>query len=143
MEVRVGHHDTCGGVRCRCRLRVGRLPPGIALEAIRLRGEDITDAVLPTGRADQSLADVEVVLTSRITEISGVVDDGRGHPVEGAAVVVFPANAGLRYPASRFLASAAADHQGRYRFEALPPADYYVAAVERSRVNVARSKGCP
>ncbi|HXI30352.1 MAG TPA: carboxypeptidase-like regulatory domain-containing protein, partial [Vicinamibacterales bacterium] len=64
------------GLRGPRRLIVSRLPPGLGLEAIRVHGEDITDAVLPLGKPDQSLADLEIVLTSRVTEISGVVDDG-------------------------------------------------------------------
>ncbi|HXI32005.1 MAG TPA: hypothetical protein VNG89_26385 [Vicinamibacterales bacterium] len=51
---------------------------------------------------------------------------------------VFPADGDRHYPASRYVASTSADRQGRYRFEALPPADYYVAAANRGRVNVAR-----
>ncbi|HKB10697.1 MAG TPA: carboxypeptidase-like regulatory domain-containing protein [Vicinamibacterales bacterium] len=127
-----------GGLRGPRRLRITRLPRGFALEAIRSRGADVTDAVLPFGRAEQSLDDVEIVLTTRVTELSGVVADAHGHAVDGAAIVAFPADAAQRYPASRFIASTSAAREGRYRFEALPPADYYIAAVDRARVDVAR-----
>jgi protocatechuate 3,4-dioxygenase beta subunit len=126
------------GLRGPRRLRVGPLPAGLALDAIRVHDQDITDAVLPLGRPNQSLEDVEIVLTSRATELSGVVGDGRGQPIAGAAVVVFPADAEQRYTASRFVASASADGYGRYRLTALPPADYYVAAIRRGAVNVTR-----
>ena len=39
-----------------------RLPTGWALKAIRSNGSDITDTLLPLGRDDQSLADIEVVI---------------------------------------------------------------------------------
>ncbi|HMF99143.1 MAG TPA: carboxypeptidase-like regulatory domain-containing protein [Vicinamibacterales bacterium] len=131
------------GLRGPRRLLVTRLPPGLALESIRISGADITDAVLPQGRRDQSLADVEVVLTTKVTAVSGVVGDGHGHTVDGAAVVVFPADAERRYAGSRFVTSASADRLGRYHFEALPPADYYVTAIDRGRVNLAREIGDP
>jgi hypothetical protein len=131
------------GLRGPRRLRITRMPPGLALEAMRLNGGDIADAALPLGKPDQSLNGVEIVLTAHVTEISGVVADAHGHAIDGAAVVIFPADAEQRYPGSRFVASAAADRQGRYHFEALPPADYYVAAADRSRVNLSREIGDP
>src|SRR5262249_16418323 len=124
-------------------LLVTRLPPGLALETIRINGAEATDAVLPLGRKDQSLDDVEIVLTTHVTGMSGIVGDGHGHVVDGAAVVVFPADAERRYAGSRFVASASADRLGRYHLEALPPADYYVAAIDRGRVDVAREIGDP
>ncbi|HJZ71446.1 MAG TPA: carboxypeptidase-like regulatory domain-containing protein [Vicinamibacterales bacterium] len=136
-------HFELRGLRGPRRLRVTRLPPGLGLESIRINGADATDAVLPLGRADQSLDDVEVLLTTHVTALSGVVGDGHGHVVDGAAVVVFPADVERRYAGSRFVASASADPRGRYHFEALPPADYYVAAIDRSRVNPGRELGDP
>ena len=116
-----------------------RLPPGFALDAIRSQGADITDAVLPLGRANQSLDDVEIVLTNHVTEIVGVVSDSHGRAVDGAGVVIFPVDSEQRFSRSRFVASSATDRLGRYRFEALPPADYYVAAADRSALNVLRT----
>jgi protocatechuate 3,4-dioxygenase beta subunit len=136
-------HFELAGLRGPRRLRVTRMPSGLALEAVRLNGADITDAVLAVGKPDQSLDGVEIVLTTHVTEISGVVADAHGHAVDGAAVVIFPADAEQRYAGSRFVASASADRLGRYRFEALPPADYYIAAADRSRVNLSSDLGDP
>jgi len=113
------------------RLRVGRLPAGVALDAIRLNGEDVTDQVLTFGRSDQSLSGVEIHLTTRVAGVSGVVTDGHGHVVDSATVVAFPVDLTQRYPLSRFIAVVRSDRAGSYRIDVLPPGDYFVAAVDR------------
>jgi hypothetical protein len=79
--------------------------------------------------------DVEVVLTTDVTEIAGSVADARGRPFNTAMVVAFPLDPWLRYSRSRFVGVAAADHDARYRLEGLPPGEYYVAAADRHRSN--------
>src|SRR5262249_20775655 len=54
------------------RFRLARAPSGWALKAILLRGSDITDSVLQFGTRDQSLRDVEIVLTRQVSEVSGI-----------------------------------------------------------------------
>ena len=126
------------GLRGPRRLQLLRTPRGLALKAIRVHGVDVTDTVVPFGRPDQSLDDVEVTLTNQVTEITGVVADSHGHAVDGAAVFVFAVDDSLRYPRSRFVATATADREGRYKVEALPPGEYYAAPVSRARVDVRR-----
>ena len=53
------------------RLRLLRAPRGWGLKQILVNGVDVTDTPLPFGSKSQSLSDVEVVLTDRITEIAG------------------------------------------------------------------------
>jgi hypothetical protein len=113
------------------RLRVMRTPAGFALKAILVNGSDVTDAVLELGRPNQSLHDVEVVLTNRITEIAGTVADSRGRPAANAAVVAFAIDASLRYQGSRFISARTCDRDARFRIEGLPPGDYYVASFDR------------
>ena len=60
------------GVNGPRRLQVQRAPAEWTLKEIRVRGIDVTDRPLAFGTTDQSLADVEVVLTDRINELSGV-----------------------------------------------------------------------
>jgi len=69
----------------------------------------VTDATLPFGRRDQSLEDVEVVLTTRVSEISGSVADAHGQPFNTAMVVAFALDPWLRDSRSRFVGTAAAD----------------------------------
>jgi protocatechuate 3,4-dioxygenase beta subunit len=113
------------------RLQVTRVPPGWALKEIRVDGIDVTDQPLPLGRPDQSLRDVEVVLTDRISELSGTIGDDRGRPVPGTNVVVFPVERDRWYPSSRFLSRTPARADGAFTVAGLPAGTYYVAAVER------------
>jgi len=110
------------------RLRVSRVPRGWQLQAILLNGLDVTDAALPFGRVDQSLSDVEVVLSQRVTTIDGQVTV-RGRPA-AAAVLFFAADRQAWYPRSRFLARFMSGTDGVFRAEGLPPGDYLAIAVD-------------
>jgi hypothetical protein len=124
-------HFELAGLQGPRRLRMLHVPSGFALKAILLNGSDVTDATLPFGRPEQSLEDVEVVLTTHVTEILGSVTDVREQPVNHATVVAFALDTSLRYSRSRFVGVAAADRDGRYRLEGLPSGEYYVAATDR------------
>jgi hypothetical protein len=111
------------------RLLVGQAPAGWILKAVRVKGEDITDVPLMFGTDKDSLDDVEIVVTSRGTELSGSVVDGRGTRVTGYSLLVFPVDRALWYYASRFFKRAAPDAEAKFQIAGMPPADYFVAAV--------------
>jgi hypothetical protein len=113
------------------RLKLSRAPAGFTLKAILVHGLDATDAVLPFGRPNQSLDDVEIVLTNRVTEVAGSVADARGRRASRVAVVAFAIDPSLRYGRSRFVAAVACDREGHFRIEGLPPGDYYVAVLDK------------
>jgi hypothetical protein len=75
------------------------------------------------------LANVEVVLTDRVTELSGTVIDDRARPAGGAPVVVFPTDRQQWYPASRYLRHSSASQDGAFTMTGLPPGSYFAAAV--------------
>jgi hypothetical protein len=52
--------------------------------AITAGGAEITDMAFVFGAATQSLSNVEVVLTNRLTGIAGTVTDDRDQPVADA-----------------------------------------------------------
>jgi hypothetical protein len=126
-------HFELAGLQGPRRLRVMRTPAGFALKAILVNGSDVTDAVLELGRPNQSLNDVEVILTNHITEVAGTVADSRGRPAADTVVVTFAIDASLRYPGSRFISATTSDRDARFRIEGLPPGDYYVASFDRRR----------
>jgi hypothetical protein len=126
-------HFELAGLQGPRRLRLLRAPAGFALKAILRNGSDVTDATLTFGRPDQSLEDLEVVLTTRVTEIAGSVADERGRPFNTATVFAFALDPWLRYSRSRFVGVAVADRDAHYRLEGLPPGEYYVAAADRHR----------
>jgi protocatechuate 3,4-dioxygenase beta subunit len=106
-------------------------PPGWSTKAIRHNGRDITDTPLPFGTKDESLTDVEVVVTNRAREIVGTVTDGRGQPVADYTVIVFAADPRRWYAQSRFMAFARPGSDAAFTIRGLPPADYFVVAVDR------------
>ena len=69
------------------------------MKTIRANGRDITDTALEFRGSEQ--ANVQVVLTDRISEVSGTVK-ANGQPVTAASVVLFPDDpAQWAYPSRR------------------------------------------
>ena len=110
------------------RVRVTRVPSGWTLQAILLNGVDIIDTPLPFGRPDQSVTDLEVVLSRRVTAINGQVT-ARGRPA-AASVLFFAADRQAWYPQSRFFARIMSGTDGRFRTEGLPPGEYLAIALD-------------
>jgi hypothetical protein len=105
-------------------------PQGWILKSVVLNGQDITD--VPTEFAPaQTVAGVQIVLTKKVSALSGSVSDDRGKPLLDATVVVFPADEKLWAFQSRFIKAARPDQSGTYRMTALPAAEaYLVVAVQ-------------
>jgi len=112
-----------GGVNGVRRLTVTSAPANWAVKEIRVNGVDATDRPLPFGRAEQSLSDVEIVLTDRVNVITGVADATR--------VVLFPTDRSRWYPASRFLRIANVAADGSFSLSGVGDGSYYVAGVMR------------
>jgi hypothetical protein len=119
------------GVNGPRRLALLRAPAGWMLESIRVHGIDATDRVIAFGRAEQSLTDVEVIVTDRVNALTATVLDDRGQAAGGARVILFPTDRDRWYPASRYLRLAAADAgDGVATFTGVPFGSYYAAAVQ-------------
>ena len=64
-------------------------PPAWTLKSVLLEGVDITDTLTDlTGR--DGLSGLTVVLTDKLTDVSGQVTDARGRALKDYAVVVLP-----------------------------------------------------
>ncbi len=111
------------------RLQMLRAPSGWALKAIRVNGIDLTDRPLPLGRRDESLANVEVVMTDRMTELSGTITDDRARPAPPSKILVFSTDRDRWYPASRYLRQTASTADGTFTVAGLPPGSYYTSVV--------------
>jgi hypothetical protein len=106
-------------------------PPGWSAKAIRLDGMDITDTPLPFGTKDESLTNVEVVVTNRGAELTGTVSDARSQPTTDYTVIVFATDPRRWYARSRFMTFARPGPDGGFAVRGLPPAEYFVVAVDR------------
>ena len=114
--------------------RLIRVNAGAALgwyvKAVVLDGEDVTDSGIEftPGRAYDGL---QIIMTQKATDLSGLVLDDRNKPVLDATVVIFPANRERWTYASRYLRSIRPDTNGRYTIKAMPPGeDYLIIAVQ-------------
>jgi protocatechuate 3,4-dioxygenase beta subunit len=126
---------TMTGINGPRRLDLLRVPPEWMLKEVRVRGIDTTDRTIMFGRQDQSLTDVEVVLTDRVTDLSGRIVDEDGRTAVDAHVIVFSTDRGSWYPASRFVRQVTTAQDGLYRLIGLPSGSYYATAVTRLPVD--------
>jgi hypothetical protein len=111
------------------RFQLLRAPSEWALKEILINGIDVTDRPLPFGRTDQSLSEVEVVLTDRVNEVTGRITDEAMKPVPDSVVVVFSTDRDRWYPVSRFVRKALAGPDGTFSLIGLPFGSYYAVAV--------------
>ena len=113
------------------RLRVTNLRGGWALKSISVGGTDVTDTPLPLGTKEQSLKDVEIILTNQLTELRGTVADASGRPLRGSAqVLVFSTDRERWYEGSRFMVTSPTNRE-MITTPPMPPGDYYVVAIDR------------
>jgi protocatechuate 3,4-dioxygenase beta subunit len=105
------------------------------LKAVLLNGRDVTDTPLVFGSPGQSIDGLEVVLTDRVSELTGRALDASGHAVTDATVAIFSTDRALwSAPSlwgetSRFVVSARTGRDGAFSVRHLPPGYYYAAAM--------------
>ena len=97
------------------------------LKEATLAGVEVTDTPL------SSAADLQLVMTRKVTNVAGVVVDERGAAVIGCRVAIFAEDSKYWTPGSRFVTVPRTDQQGRFRIGGLPPGRYLAAAVEDVR----------
>jgi protocatechuate 3,4-dioxygenase beta subunit len=121
------------------RLQLTQAPDGWALKQVLVNGGDATDLPLAFGTRDQSLRDVEVVLTKRLTTLSVTAQNVSEQ--SDFRIVAFAADAAKRYPGSRFVTVGVPDRDATAPLRGLPPGDYYVAAADRRVFDEAGESG--
>lgn len=111
-------------------LRAVNLPPGWILKSVRVNGADVTDNGIEF-KAGEALTGVDVVLTSKLTEVKGTVKSAGSAPAKDYTLVVF-SDEPQRWsaPNSRYIASTRPDQDGRFQIKNLPPGGYYAVAVD-------------
>jgi hypothetical protein len=111
------------------RVQAQGLRPPWNVKAVRYRGTDITDSGLEV-KPNEDLSEIEIDLTNRTTDVSGAVTNGRGEPVKDYWTLLFAREPEKRRPPSRYLRTARADQEGRFRTTGLPPGDYFAVALD-------------
>jgi hypothetical protein len=104
-------------------LGVEYLPDGWGVKSILVDGADVIDSVVSL--ATNQEAQAEVVLTNRLTRVTGAVTL-EGQPAK-AAIVVFAADAAKWPYPSRFVRRVSTDEKGQFRISGLPQTERYLA----------------
>jgi hypothetical protein len=105
-------------------IRVDRLPDGWIVKSIRANGRDVTDSALEFRGSEQ--ATVQVVLTNKISELSGTVK-ANGQTVTSASVVLFPEDPAQWVFPSRRVTMVRVDQNGVFRARSVRPGERYLA----------------
>jgi hypothetical protein len=116
------------GDRVRLRWTAGQEGTNWSLKSALKDGVDLADTaieVLP----GQVVDEVEIVITQKITEVSGMVLDERGQPTTDATVVIFADDEERWTPGTRYIRTGRPDIEGKYRIRLAPGPEYLVAVV--------------
>jgi hypothetical protein len=112
-----------------CLVRVFPTPPNWTLKAVMHDGQDVTDRPLVVKDTD-TMTDVTVVLTNRVTTVTGSVTDAKNQPTKDYVVLVFPEDAEKIGPQSRYVRTGRADQEGQFKLIGLPPGEYLAVALD-------------
>jgi hypothetical protein len=106
-------------------------PSAWRVKAIRVNGVDVTDTGIDVG--SQGVRGVEIELTNRSQQISGLVTDAKGGAVKDYVVILF-AQDRLHWTAAgnRYFSTGRPGDDGRFKVATLPPGDYYAIALDRA-----------
>ncbi len=118
------------GLRGRYLPVVLGLPAAMSVKAVVLGTRDVTDVGIEVASLAR-VSGVRIVITSRVTELSGAIHDRDGRPVRDYVVLAFSADRSKwTHPQLRYTRIARPDQQGRYAVTGLPPGEYSVVALE-------------
>jgi hypothetical protein len=98
------------------------------LKSVTFAGRDITDTGVDAGRL--GTGEVTIVMTDRITSVTGTVEDIRHRPVTSYVAVVLPAEPMTGIGAQRYTRLLVPNETGGFSVRGLPAGEYVVAAID-------------
>ena len=104
------------------------VPAGFQLRSSVFAGRDSLDLPIEV-KPGEDIAGGVLTYSTRVTELSGTLQDAAGQPAPGFTVVVFPSDERFWTTSARRTQSARPATDGRYTFRALPPGDYRLIAL--------------
>jgi hypothetical protein len=100
------------------------------LKSVRLNGTDVTDTGLDVG--SQGATGIEIEMTNRVQQLSGMVTDANGAAVKDYMVALFSQDrARWKVPMNRYFALTRPGDDGGFKVATLPAGEYYAIALER------------
>ena len=103
--------------------------PGVSLKAVRVNGADVTDSGIEF-KPNEDVSGIEVELTNKVSEVSGLVTNSRGDAIKDYSVVFFAQDRDRWGNRSRFFGTGRPDQDGRFKVRSLPPGDYNAVALD-------------
>jgi protocatechuate 3,4-dioxygenase beta subunit len=110
-------------------VRAAGLPPGWMLKSVRVNGNDVTDSGIDF-KAGEAVTGMEVVLTSKLTEVNGTVKAGSETAKDYTLVVFADDSQKWSLPNSRYVTGTRPDQEGRFQIKNLPAGGYLAIAVD-------------
>jgi Carboxypeptidase regulatory-like domain len=110
-------------------IRMMSMTPGWTLRAVRVHGVDVTDTGFEI-RPNEDVNDIEIEMTNRPSDLSGLVTNARGEPVRDYSLIVFAQDRDRWTPGSRYLRTGRPDQDGRFKITGLPAGQYYAIALD-------------
>ena len=104
-------------------------PPNWTLRSVTIDGEDMTDTAYEFKGA-QGPSEVRIIMTDKLTEVTGSVTDDRGRALANYVVILLPEEPITGTVAMRYTRTTRPDQQGAYSVRGLPPGRYVLAAVQ-------------
>jgi hypothetical protein len=96
--------------------------------AVLIDGADVADVPFdPTRRG--SVSGITVVVTDKVTQVSGVVTDARGTPADASAVLIVPEQLPAGISPTRYVRMLQSDGNGKFSVRAMPAGRYAAVAL--------------
>ena len=111
------------------RIVLSQPPGGAYVKSVRAQGKDVTDSPLDLHSGDR-IQGMEIVIAADGAQLSGSVkESSSGPPVSGASILLFPADARLIGPNSRYIRTVKTGQQGEFALQGLVPGEYKLCAL--------------
>ena len=104
------------------------VPDGWMVKSVAHNGRDITGSPFELTSSD-TMSDVQVIVTNKVTTVSGQLADDKAMPIVDATIIVFASNAET-WTQGRHIRAARPDQQGRWQIKGLPPGEFLAVAVD-------------
>ena len=117
------------GLAGRRRFRVNSPPPGWHLKSVTHENTDIIDSGMEF-KEGQSVSGIEIVMTQRVSDLTGTVQDSKAKPITDYVVVAFSTDPSKWGYQTRYVRAIRPNQDGRFSAKALPADDYYVVALD-------------
>jgi hypothetical protein len=117
------------GVFGPARIAISGLPDGWTQQAVLYEGRNIAGKPIDI-RDGEVASGIQIVLSNRLTSVTGLLTDANGLAPANGTVLVFADDSERWFQGSRFVRAARPDSKGHYEIKGMPPAGYLAVAVD-------------